>query len=112
VESKKADFAGVPGLIAALRSPAVATQDAARRSLIARAKTDRQTVETALVNLFSSGRPHERARALWVLHAVAGDRAAVDALKDDDPRIREQGVRMLGRDDRENGRVEYKDPAA
>ena len=36
----------------------------------------------------------------------------MDALDDKDPRIREQAVRMLGRDDRENGRVEYKNEAA
>jgi len=111
-EGKKTDFSTVKGLIEALKSPVVATQDAARRTLIARAENDRQAVETALVNLFSSGRPHERARALWVLHAVAGDRAAVDALKDADPRLREQAVRILGRDDRENGTVVYNDPAA
>ncbi|HWE40791.1 MAG TPA: c-type cytochrome, partial [Isosphaeraceae bacterium] len=110
-EAKAADFGTVRGLIAALRSPTVATQDAARRALIERAKTDRQEVETSLVTLYSSSSPIERARALWVLHAVAGDRAAVDALKDTDPRLREQGVRILGRDDRENGHVEYKDGA-
>ena len=108
----KADFAATGGLIKALRSPVVATQDAARRSLIARSETDHQEVESALVNLYSSGLPHERARALWVLHAVAGPRAAENALKDADPRIREQGVRILGRDARENGHVEYKNPEA
>ena len=106
-EARKADFATVHGLIDVLKSPVVATQDAARRSLIERAKSDRQAVETSLVNLYSSGRPHERARALWVLHAVAGGKAAIKALKDDDARIREQAVRILGRDDRDNGKVEY-----
>ncbi|MCA1685632.1 MAG: HEAT repeat domain-containing protein [Planctomycetia bacterium] len=101
------DFGSVRGLVAALRSPAVATRDAARRGLIEHAGKDRQGVESALVNLFSSGEPHERARALWTLHAVAGDKAAERALKDTDPRIREQAVRILGRDDRENGHVEY-----
>ncbi len=100
----KADFGSVQGLIVALKSPVVATQDTARRVLIERAKTDRQGVETALVNLFTSGDPVERARALWVLYAVAGDRAALQALKNADPRIREQAVRILGRDDRENGK--------
>jgi putative membrane-bound dehydrogenase-like protein len=108
----RADLGSVRGLIAALRSPAVATRDAARRGLIERAGMDRQEVETALVGLFSSGEPHERARALWVLHDVTGDKAAAGALKDADPRIREQAVRMLGRDDRENGRVDYNDPSA
>ncbi len=60
------------------------------------------------MNLFSSGvLMRDRARALWVLHAVAGDNAAIDALKHADPQIREQAVRILGRDDRENGHVEY-----
>ena len=106
-EKVKADFGTVHGLFAALRSPAVATRDAARRSLIERAKTNRQGVETSLVTLFSSSSAIERARVLWVLFAVAGDKAAYNALNDADPRIRELGVRILGRDDRENGQVEY-----
>ena len=36
----------------------------------------------------------------------------MDALKDPDPRLREQAVRILGRDDRENGHVEYLNPDA
>jgi len=108
----KADFGTVHGLVAALRSPAVAARDAARRGLIERAKSDRQGVVTNLVNLFSSGAPPERARALWVLHAITGDKAAIDALKNDDPRLRELAVRILGRDDRENGQVEYLKPDA
>ncbi len=111
-ESLSADFATLSGLIAALKSPVVATQDAARRGLIERAKGTKQEVVTELVRTFSEAQPVERARALWVLYAVVGDAAAVDALKDGDPRIREQAVRMLGRDVRENGRVEYNDPAA
>ena len=111
-ESRKADFGTVHGLTLALRSPVVASQDAARRGLIEHAKDHKQATETALVNLFTNGLPHERARALWVLQAVSGDMAPLDALKDADPRIREQAVRMLGRDDRENGHVEYKTPDA
>ena len=111
-EAKKPDFGSARGLIAALRSPNVASQDAARRGLIALASANRQEVETALVNLFSSGRPFERARALWVLHAVAGDEAAKKALKDEDPQIREQAVRILGRDESSNGRVDTANPDA
>src|SRR5439155_5525256 len=111
-EASRADFSSVSGLIAALRSPVVATQDAARRSLIERAKDNRHDVVRALGALFTSGQPIERARALWLLDAVAGDEAALKALKDNDPRIREQAVRILGRDDRENGQVEYNDPRA
>jgi putative membrane-bound dehydrogenase-like protein len=106
------DLATIHGLIEALKSPVVATQDTARRLLIERGQEQKQTVADALVNLFSSGTPTERGRALWVLSQVVGDPAAVDALDDKDPRIREQAVRILGRDDRENGRVEYKDPSA
>ena len=95
-----------------MKSPVVATQDAARRGLIERAKGQKQEVATELVRTFSEGEPVDRARALWVLQAIVGDAAAVDALKDSDPRIREQAVRMLGRDVRENGHVEYNDPAA
>ncbi|MDR3638527.1 MAG: HEAT repeat domain-containing protein [Isosphaeraceae bacterium] len=106
LKPKTADFASVRGLIEALKSPVVAAQDAARRSLIARAKADRDKVEPQLVNVFTQGRPVERARALWVLAAIAGDAPVLNGLKDDDPRIREQAVRMLGRDDRTNGHVD------
>ena len=130
----KADFSTTRGLIEALKSPVIATRDAARRGLIARAgeggrkvkpldDPERKTAEAAeqdraqdviapVVNLYSAGDPTLRARALWVLQAIVGDRAVEAALKDADPRIREQAVRMLGRDDRENGRVEWKDEKA
>ena len=49
---------------------------------------------------------------MWVLAAINGPDAAKAALKDDDPRIREQAVRILGRDCRENGQVEYTRPEA
>ncbi|MGE3819626.1 MAG: PVC-type heme-binding CxxCH protein [Isosphaeraceae bacterium] len=108
----KPDFGTIPGLIAALKSPVVAAQDAARRSLIERATADREPTVKALVALFQTGQPVEQARALWVLHAIQGDQAARDALAHADPRIREQAVRMLGRDCRDVGKVEYGDPAA
>ena len=111
-KAEKADFATVHGLIAALKSPVVATQDAARRGLIERGRDQKQKVADELVRLYSEGKPVERARALWALSAVVGDSAAENALKDSDPRIREQAVRILGRDDRENGKVEYKEAAA
>jgi putative membrane-bound dehydrogenase-like protein len=113
-KSKKvaADFSTIHGLIGALRSPVVATRDVARRLLIERSRDDRGKVEAEVVRLFDEGKPVERARALWVLGAIAGPEAARDALTDDDARIREQAVRMLGRDDAENGQVEYKNPAA
>ena len=51
--------------------------------------------------------PIHRARALWTLHAIAGDEAAAAALHDEEPRIREQAVRILGRDVSREGNVEY-----
>ncbi len=90
------DFATVPGLIKLLRSPVIAAQDAARRSLIARG--DEDEVRGDLRDLFNQGDSIERARALWVRHAIEGDKVAVAALTDREPAIREQAVRILGRD--------------
>ncbi len=104
------DFGSIPGLIALLRSPVVAAQDAARRGLIARG--EEPAVKTALANLFATGDPIERARALWVRVAVEGDAAAVAALSDQDPAIREQAVRILGRDLSRVGTVVFTRPDA
>ncbi len=104
------DFATVPGLIALLRSPVVASRDAARRSLIARG--DEAEVKAALKALFNSGDSIERARALWVRHAVEGDGAAIAALSDGEPAIREQAVRILGRDLSRIGTVTFTKPEA
>jgi putative heme-binding domain-containing protein len=53
--------------------------------------------------------PTYRARALWVWDAIEGASAAAavlaDAVNQHDPRIREQAVRILGRDCRDNGNV-------
>ena len=53
-------------------------------------------------------------RALWVWHAIGGRFGRLTGsrrvLAQGDPRMREQAMRMLGRDCRENGRVEYKTP--
>ena len=102
------DFATIPGLIALLKSPVVASQDAARRSLIERGPE----AKAPLAEVFQHGDPIERARALWVLGAIEGDSAAVRALKDRDPRIREQAVRMLGRDLSQVGSVVFTKPEA
>src|SRR5262249_33519854 len=75
----KPAFASIPGLIAALRAPIVATQDTARRGLIERSRDEREAVDKALAELFQTGTPVERARALWVRHAIAGDSVAVAA---------------------------------
>ena len=105
----KVDFASSAGLIAALKSPNIATQDAARRGLIAfgepKARNDVGTLSVRDKD------PIYRARALWVWHAIDGDSVAMAALlpavNQGEPRIREQAVRILGRDCRENGHVEY-----
>ena len=96
VEAVKPDFKTIDGLIDALGSPATATRDAARRLLIER-KDESRTAISDLVT--KSGDARLKARGLWVWHAIAGDPIATFALiKQDDPQIREQVVRILGRD--------------
>jgi putative membrane-bound dehydrogenase-like protein len=111
----KVDLTTPSALVAALESPNIATQDAARQNLIARGKET--AIVAAVSNLAVHGRdPIYRARALWVWHAIEGEKVAVAALSDAvnqrEPRIREQALRILGRDCRENGRVEYQKPEA
>jgi putative membrane-bound dehydrogenase-like protein len=119
------DFASVSGLIEALKSPDIATQDAARRGLIdfATVKDGKETpvrsddVLAALVKLAGQdSRDVHRARAIWTIYAVRGhnldDRLTSSLLKDADPRVREVAVRILGRDCRDNGNVEYKNSQA
>jgi putative membrane-bound dehydrogenase-like protein len=107
------DFSTVDGLSRALNSATIATQDAARRLLIERgsevAHLLRNRVSRSDVDPCDS---MYRARALWTLLAIEGDRAAIAALNDKEPRIRELAVRMLGRDCRENGSVQYAKPEA
>ncbi len=113
VPAVKPEFKTIEGLIAALGSPATATRDAARRSLIERKEESLQAIAD-----LESGPADSRlkARALWVWHALAGDPIATFALvKQDDPRIREQVVRILGRDVSRVGQVklpEGQTPAA
>jgi putative membrane-bound dehydrogenase-like protein len=118
------------GLILALKSPNIATQDVARRLLIDRVNLSQG--QTSNGRIVISGRAEweaiwklveqhdqdtERARAAWTLYGIALRAHAVEDvvarfLKDDDPRFREMAVRMLGRDCRENGKVEYSKPEA
>ncbi len=104
------DFATTGGLINALASPVVSARDAARRSLIEKAKTSGKEVTDSLRSVLSKGEPIQKARALWVLVGIEGDGAAVEALRNEDPRLRELGVRILGRDVSRTGSVEVKDP--
>jgi putative membrane-bound dehydrogenase-like protein len=126
------DFSTFDGLLAALRSPNIATSDVARRLLIARGKDghDRADQEIrALLERIGARRsgfrraPHPDAihvaRIWWVIFGICsefrpgawGDLRHV-ACASTDPRIREMAVRMLGRDCRENGRVAYQKPEA
>lgn len=90
------DFTTIDGLIAALGSPATATRDTARRLLIERKDESKK----ALAGLLQKpGDARLKARALWVWHTIDGDPVATFALiNQDEPRLREQVVRMLGRD--------------
>lgn len=96
VEAVRPDFTTIDGLIKALGSPATATRDTARRLLIERRDESKKVIADLIAK---PGDSRLKARALWVWHAIDGDPIAAFALvKQDDPRIREQIVRMLGRD--------------
>jgi putative membrane-bound dehydrogenase-like protein len=105
------DFGTVEGLIAALKSSVIATQDAARRGLIAEG-TD---ADSAVVGIYQDldAPANLRARALWTLVSLRGGSTtpADIALKDADARIRELGVRILGRDVSREGAIEYQGDA-
>lgn len=89
----RAAFSSVAGAVLALESPNVATQFAARQILL----TEGARAREALLGLYRSGRPYERARCLFVLAdlPVTGRSDLVAALSDKDPRIRELGLRLL-----------------
>ena len=72
----KVDFATPEGLMAALKSPNIATQDAARRGLIARGKEANVAADVGNVAVHDKD-PIYRARALWVWHAIEGDPVAM-----------------------------------
>jgi len=111
----KVDLGSPGGLIAALKSPNIATQDAARRGLIARGKEPNVVADVGTMAVHDPD-PIFRARGLWVWHAIEGDPVAMAALMEavnrGDARIREQAVRILGRDCRENGHVAFERPEA
>ena len=120
------DFATVPGLVHALKSPAVAARDAAQRSLIDRVRfgASRQAIEGDDVHgaLLQSARdesadPVVRARAAWTLQRIgakngSNSTAVFDLLTSKDPNLRELAVRILGRDVSRNGHVGYAKPEA
>jgi putative membrane-bound dehydrogenase-like protein len=119
----KVDFATPDGLLAALKSPNIATQDLARRLLIA--ASDRPETQRALRAFTSGPKPGEgplevfqrsiyEARALWVGHGIALVRKPSGVPPNPPPglapSVRETYVRMFARDCRENGHVEYQKP--
>lgn len=117
-ETPPADFSTLDGLISALQSPVVATQDAARRGLLARAAE----AGPALIQFAHSGvDPVYIARAMWVASGL--DRSAfLDPLASrikNDPAafrsfpapLRELAVRILGRDVSREGKIEYEGDA-
>ncbi|WP_165066653.1 PVC-type heme-binding CxxCH protein [Paludisphaera rhizosphaerae] len=106
----KPDFGSVAGLIAALKLPNVAAQDAARRGLLAKG----DAAADALLAMIREGTPEEAGRALQVaadLPKLSGIAVEViqhpDRFQKGDPRLRELAVRILGRDCRENGIVDF-----
>jgi putative membrane-bound dehydrogenase-like protein len=116
VKTKKVayDFGTIPGLIEALRSPVVATRDAARRGLIEHG----EGAATALRNSVRlTDDPTIRARVFWVASQIPGSglpKALAAGMSDKsgafrnsvEPQIRELAVRMLGRDVSRVGKVE------
>ena len=106
------------GLIAALKSPEHRhADDAARRRLIERGQGRQASARPkwATWSMHDSRPPICRARGALGRGTRRGRSIAMIALgpsmlKDEDPRFREQAVRMLGRDCRDNGQVDYKNP--
>ena len=115
-EKVRVDFSTTEGLVEALKSPVVATQDVARRLLIARGPE----VMPELHKLLHGGSAQEAARAMWVAAGMPEEvmiRPLVDHMKKQpedfakhDPRLRELVVRILGRDVSRVGKVEDPNP--
>jgi putative membrane-bound dehydrogenase-like protein len=121
VKASKPDFTSLKGLIEALGSPNVATADVARRLLVARSEAG-EPVDEAMRSVFLISPATLQARLLWVAsqvpdstgmeHFVEAIRTGAPIARQLDPRLVEQAVRILGRDVRENGHVEYARPEA
>ena len=90
------NFATIDGQIAALQSPVVAARFAARQLLVEQGEKPLP----ALKKLFDTGSLQNRGRALSVIAGLgnAGRPTLLAALKDEEPRIREQALRILTRD--------------
>lgn len=87
------DFTTTKGLAEALKSPNIATRDVARRRLSEPRSAPMPQADFAVL---TQGRtlpePHLAARFIWIDHSPA------DELENSNPALREQVVRMLGRD--------------
>jgi putative membrane-bound dehydrogenase-like protein len=127
----KVDFSTVPGLIEALKSPVVATRDAAQRVLIGQVKIGAKAVGPGeimtaavegreildvLLSICNSPKADAvvRARATWTLARIWRNApphtVASGLLGDPNPVIREMAVRIFGRDLSRNGHVVFTNP--
>ncbi len=88
----KVKFDTIEDNIEALKSPNLATRYLAWTNL----HTAGAKAEAALVKLYESKVPHERARALWLLGRIAGKEKhyVFPATRDKDPNIRVVGIRL------------------
>ena len=114
----KPDFGTFDGLVAALKSPNVTTMDAARNVLLHRAvylnhrpdQSFRRIQE--VMNVHDEDRDHRASGSwVWTIQAIVEQAPMIPCHETSSSlrteRLREMAVRMLGRDCRENGHVEY-----
>ncbi len=92
---KPGPYRSVEDAILGLQNPNLATQFLAREYLL----QHKDQALPALKQLVQSGRPHHRARALWVLDRLGGEarQVVLNHLRDEDPRFRALAVRILAR---------------
>jgi putative membrane-bound dehydrogenase-like protein len=92
------DVSTIPGAVQALRNPAVHARILGWRALVA----ERALALPALTELWRTGTPRERARALWVIDRVPteGRKIVEQALRDPDPDLQVTAWRVLTQDPR------------
>ncbi|HEY2158564.1 MAG TPA: PVC-type heme-binding CxxCH protein, partial [Isosphaeraceae bacterium] len=116
------DSLTVEGLIGALASPVVATRFAAREAFLATEPGPKRDKAVAWLKATVADQSRDwdgvnpevilASRAIWILQAMAGDEAVAPALKAKAAPLREQAVRMLGRDASRTGHVVFTKPEA
>ncbi len=108
-KSKKVqfDFATVQGWLEALKSPVVATRDAASR-LLRESGLGRPSIDFPPDSVLKKAMGEDPVLKARVF--TAGIISPLLAMKDTDPRLRELGVRLLGRDVSRVGHVESARP--